>query len=85
MKTEILKNKKWLKVGAAAFMSVTMLAACGDGEDDDVDLITPPEDVNENDGTESDVDVDMEVPNEDEQNQDTEQDPKQDTEQDSSK
>lgn len=30
-----MAHSKWLKLGAAAFLSVGMLAACGDGDGDD--------------------------------------------------
>lgn len=51
----LTEDKKWLKLGAATFLSVGLLAACGDGEDDvDVDVDNPPADVNDG----SDVDMD---------------------------
>lgn len=57
----LTEDKKWLKLGAAAFLSVGLLAACGDGEDDtDVDVDTPPADGEVDDGTDTDVDLDME-------------------------
>lgn len=58
----LTEDKKWLKLGAAAFLSVGLLAACGDGEDDtDVDVNNPPADVDDgvNDGTDTDVDLDV--------------------------
>jgi hypothetical protein len=54
----LTEDKKWLKLGAAAFLSVGLLAACADGEDDtDVDVDNPPADVD--DGTDTDVDLDV--------------------------
>ncbi len=58
----LTENKKWLKLGAATFLSVGLLAACGDGEDDtDVDVNNPPADVEDgvNDGTDTNVDLDV--------------------------
>lgn len=42
-------GQKWYKVGAAAFLSVGLLAACGDGVDQD----------NIDDGTEEEVEEDV--------------------------
>lgn len=56
MDLKIKGEKKWLKLGAATLLSVGMLAACGDGDDDDVN--EPVEDVNPEDGTNTDVDLD---------------------------
>lgn len=43
----ITEDKKWMKLGAATFLSVGLLAACGDGKDDvDVDVNNPPADTN---------------------------------------
>lgn len=42
-------GQKWYKVGAAAFLSVGLLAACGDGVDQD----------NIDDGTEQEVEEDV--------------------------
>jgi len=59
MALKLTGEKKWLKLGAATILSVGMLAACGDGEDDvDVDVNDPVEDVNPSDGTDTDVDAD---------------------------
>ncbi|AMQ04639.1 MULTISPECIES: hypothetical protein [Sporosarcina] len=59
MALKLTGEKKWLKLGAATILSVGMLAACGDGEDDvDVDVNNPVEDVDPNDGTDTNVDVD---------------------------
>ena len=58
----LTENKKWMKLGAATFLSVGLLAACADGEDDtDVDVNNPPADVDDgvNDGTDTDVDLDV--------------------------
>ncbi|HJF33425.1 MAG TPA: DNA primase [Sporosarcina psychrophila] len=52
-------EKKWLKLGAATLLSVGMLAACGDKDDDvDVDVNKPVEDVTPDDGTDTNVDLD---------------------------
>ncbi|MDW0115620.1 hypothetical protein QTL97_01545 [Sporosarcina thermotolerans] len=54
----LTEDKKWLKLGAATFLSVGLLAACADGEDDtDVDINNPPADVE--DGTDTNVDLDV--------------------------
>lgn len=38
MTTNSIAGQKWWKIGAVAFLSVGLLAACGDGENDsDVD------------------------------------------------
>ena len=38
MTTNSIAGRKWWKIGAAAFLSVGLLAACGDGENEsDVD------------------------------------------------
>ncbi|WP_342599938.1 hypothetical protein MHB48_02195 [Psychrobacillus sp. FSL H8-0483] len=38
MTTNSIAGQKWWKIGAAAFLSVGLLAACGDGENEsDVD------------------------------------------------
>lgn len=59
MALKLTGEKKWLKLGVATILSVGMLAACGDGEDDvDVDVNNPVEDVDPNDGTDTNVDVD---------------------------
>ncbi|NYF24449.1 hypothetical protein [Sporosarcina sp. JAI121] len=60
MNLKLTGEKKWLKLGAATLLSVGMLAACGDGDEDDVnvDVNEPVEDVNPDDGTDTDVDVD---------------------------
>jgi len=59
MAMKLTGEKKWLKLGAATILSVGMLAACGDGEDDvDVDVNNPVEDVDPSDGTDTNVDVD---------------------------
>ncbi|WP_342539412.1 DNA primase [Sporosarcina sp. FSL K6-1540] len=59
MALKLTGEKKWLKLGAATILSVGMLAACGDSEDDvDVDVNNPVEDVDPNDGTDTNVDVD---------------------------
>jgi hypothetical protein len=55
---KITSDMKWLKLGAAAFLSVGMLAGCVD-DDGDVDVITPPGDVDTDDGTDADIDVDV--------------------------
>lgn len=34
MTTNSIARQKWWKIGAAAFLSVGLLAACGDGEND---------------------------------------------------
>jgi hypothetical protein len=58
MALKLTEEKKWLKLGAATLLSVGMLAACGDGEDDvDVDVNDPVEDVNPGDDVDTDVDV----------------------------
>lgn len=49
-----MAQSKWVKLGAAAFLSVGMLAACGDSEneqptDEDVD-VTPEEGEEDEDG-----------------------------------
>lgn len=54
---------KWLKLSAAALLSVGMLAACGDGEDDDVNVINPPGNEDTDDETDVDVDLDDEDDN----------------------
>lgn len=56
----LTEDKKWLKLGAAAFLSVGLLAACGDGDDDtDLDVNNPPADTDVDDGTDTDVDLDV--------------------------
>jgi hypothetical protein len=65
---ETTKDMKWLKLGAAAFLSVGMLAGCADG--DDVDVINPPGDVDTDDGTDADVDVDVDDDMDDDNNDD---------------
>ena len=35
MMTNSIAGQKWWKIGAAAFLSVGLLGACGDGEDED--------------------------------------------------
>lgn len=42
MDLRINGEQKWLKLGVATLLSVGMIAACGDGNDDDLDV-----DVNE--------------------------------------
>ncbi|WP_161487615.1 hypothetical protein [Paenisporosarcina indica] len=37
MTTKSIAGQKWWKIGAAAFLSVGLLAACGDDTEDDVD------------------------------------------------
>ena len=54
---------KWLKFGAVAFLSVGMLAGCVDDDDRDVDVITPPGNVDTDDGTDADIDVDVDDDN----------------------
>lgn len=59
---KLITDKKWLKLGAATFLSVGLLAACADGEDDtDVDVNNPPADVEDgvDDGTDTNVDLDV--------------------------
>ncbi|MFJ8065764.1 hypothetical protein ACIQYS_14125 [Psychrobacillus sp. NPDC096426] len=34
MTTNSIAERKWWKIGAATFLSVGLLAACGDGEDE---------------------------------------------------
>lgn len=46
---KVKAGQKWYKVGAAAFLSVGLLAACGDGVDQD----------NIDDGTEQEVEEDV--------------------------
>lgn len=36
-----MAQAKWLKVGAALFLSAGMLAACGDGDDGDIEFEAP--------------------------------------------
>ena len=38
MKWTMSGDRNWLKLGAAALLSVGVLAGCGDGEEDDVDV-----------------------------------------------
>ncbi|CAM3060595.1 DNA primase [Filibacter tadaridae] len=60
MKMKLTGEKKWLKLGAAAMLSIGMLAACGDDDDDtNVNVDNPPADVETDDGTDSDVNVDI--------------------------
>ena len=81
-----IKDMKWLKLGAAAFLSVGLLTGCVDDDDGDVDVITPPGevdenegdvnvtvppgDVDENDGTDADVDVNVDEDVDDKTNDD---------------
>ena len=80
-----LKNHKLLKVGAAAVLSIGVLSACGDDNEDpvidnndDVDIEQPadttPDDTTPDDGVdmEPDTDVDMDVETNDEEDGDTE-------------
>ncbi|MFC4354016.1 hypothetical protein ACFO0S_02900 [Chryseomicrobium palamuruense] len=46
---KVKAGQKWYKVGAAAFLSVGLLAACGDGVDQD----------NIDDGTEQEIEEDV--------------------------
>ncbi|BAQ10754.1 ABC-type amino acid transport/signal transduction systems, periplasmic component/domain [Bacillus sp. OxB-1] len=60
MKLAKPENKRWLKLGAATILSVSMLAACADDNDpDDVDVNVdnPPADVD--DGTDTNIDMDV--------------------------
>ena len=55
MTMKSIAGEKWWKIGAAAFLSVGLLAGCGDGENEsDVD-----------DNMEEDVDQEMEEEDED--------------------
>ncbi|WOV86023.1 hypothetical protein QWT69_08620 [Sporosarcina oncorhynchi] len=58
----LTEDKKWMKLGAATFLSVGLLAACGDGKDDvDVDVDNNPPadvDVDVDDGVDDGVDMD---------------------------
>lgn len=62
-------NKKWWKIGAAAFLATGLLAACGDNESDD-DMIDPMEEQEE-----QNTDA-IEDQNTDEQNTDETEDQK---------
>ena len=59
MNTKIIGEKKWLKVGAAAVLSIGLLSACGDGDNDDTDINVndPVDDVELNDDMNDDVDL----------------------------
>lgn len=46
---KLVAGQKWYKVGAAAFLSLGLLTACGDGVDQD----------NIDDGTEQEIEEDM--------------------------
>lgn len=46
---KLVAGQKWYKVGAAAFLSLSLLTACGDGVDQD----------NIDDGTEQEIEEDM--------------------------
>ncbi|TQR14093.1 hypothetical protein [Psychrobacillus soli] len=61
MTTNSIAGQKWWKIGAATFLSVGLLAACGDDPDDN-DL---------NDPVEEDVDLNVDVENEDDGVEDT--------------
>ena len=54
MKTNLYAGHKWWKIGAATFLSIGLLAACGDDSDDN-DMNGPAEE-----------DVDVNVENDDE-------------------
>ncbi|MFJ5772361.1 hypothetical protein [Psychrobacillus sp. NPDC093180] len=61
MTMNLNKGHKWWKLGAAAFLSVGLLAACGDDPDDN--------DVN--DPAEEDVDLNVDVEDNDSEVEDT--------------
>ncbi|AYC30197.1 hypothetical protein [Paenisporosarcina cavernae] len=65
MKLNTIAGEKWWKIGAAAFLSVGLLAACGDGEDqDNVD----EEEIQDNvDDAENEVDQEMDAEQEEDQ------------------
>jgi len=54
MTTKSIAGQKWWKIGAAAFLSVGLLAACGDDGEDDVenDVEDVEQEVEEEDGEE---------------------------------
>lgn len=37
MMTNSIAGQKWWKIGAASFLTVGLLGACGDGDDEDVE------------------------------------------------
>ena len=47
MTTNSIAERKWGKIGAATFLSIALLAACGDDPDDN-DINEPVEDVDLN-------------------------------------
>ena len=67
MNKKLIGKRNWLKVSAAAVLSIGVLAGCGDTEDDelDVDVNEPVEDVTPSDETDTntDMDIEMEDPN----------------------
>ncbi len=60
MTTNSITERKWGKIGAATFLSIALLAACGDDPDDN-DINEPVED----------VDLNVDVDNDDEGPEDT--------------
>lgn len=67
---KITKDMKWLKLGAAAFLSVGMLAGCADDDDGDVNITPPPADIDTDDGTDADINVDVDDTNDEDINDD---------------
>lgn len=69
MNTKIIGEKKWLKLGAAAVLSIGLLSACGDGDNDDtdIDVNDPVDDVDMHD----DVDLDDDIMNDDSNDDDS--------------
>ena len=72
MVTSKISKGRFLKVSAAAILSVGLLAACADDGDDDIIIDDPNGDeVNPEDGTDTNLDIDMDDDNND-QNDDAE-------------
>lgn len=65
MKWTFNGDKNWMKISAAALLSVGVLAGCGDGDDDtdvDVNNPAPAEVVPDDGGNDTDVDVNNQAP-----------------------
>lgn len=63
MDTNAIGKRKLIKVGAAALLSVGLLGACGDNDNDDIDIHDPNEPVVTPDANpDADVDIDMDEP-----------------------